>query len=244
MRVFVYASIALLVCCGGLYSKEHRLSYDEDQEVYSLIFDDTRISVADLQKIACLSPYVSYCGPIQSGGSSMMVNGKRIIDKLFMAPMLEGCAGQTCARDLNLPDDAFFKDAASNLDRGDRQVEILRGEQVPPVLQPIKTYLLNSLEDSLEREKAKYQYLKSGNLEPMRQLLCGVCDCASEEDLFKLLGATRDPRRKLEIARYQWQNEVVRCERCRQLTTYPMDTWARFLKEYCIVERHRFKHID
>lgn len=239
----------LAISAVALYSNEHHLSYDEDTFTYELTFDDGRISEPEMRRIACLSPYTwTFCGPFQIGVDSNTKEGKEVIDKVFMAPPLEVCIerpGAPCRRDPTIPDTAFLKNAAANLRQGDQQVETLRKEHVPEVLETVKAYLLSSLERSLEKQKARYEFLESGNLKPMRQLLCGACGCRAEQErLLEQLGATPDPRTRLKLAWYDWQNTLLACERARHPPAYPMEAWQRFIKEFGITERRRYKRID
>ena len=179
------------------------------------------------------------------------MNGKEIVDKVFMAPGLELCLEEPamhCSRDEDVPDAAFLQNAARNLQKGADQIEELRKERLPSELEPVRAYLAESLRRSLRMESARYEYLKSGNLEPMRQLLCTVCTCANETNLLQLLGTATDPRQKLAIARFKWHNEVLRCEReghdPAYSTRYPVPAWERFIVDYGITEHRRFHHVE
>jgi hypothetical protein len=138
-------------------------------------------------------------------------------------------------------DAAFMKDAALNLDKARKQVQSFPPVPVPPALQPVKDYLLKDMERGLEREAALYTYLKSGDLGPMRQILCKLCACGKpEEVLLAQLRATTDPAEKILLAG-EWHNRANHCEK---RPTYPMEAWAQFLNENGITERRTYQRID
>jgi hypothetical protein len=82
----------------------------------------------------------------------------------------------------------------------------------------------------------------------MRQVLCAVCSCGNpnsqDEELLAQLQTITDPKKKMDLAWYEWGNRVITCERARKLPLYPMDAWGRFVKEYGLKERHKGQHID
>jgi hypothetical protein len=250
MRLFhpVPAIVLAALCCSFVSAKEHLLRYDEDTFTYELTFDDTRISLAQMREIACLSPWTSYCKPFFGIGLAYKRNGKtETIYKSLTAPTLEDCvAGRNtgCTTDAKIPDAAFLRNALVNLHEGTRQIDVFRKRPVPPVLASIKATLLASLERSLEKQQALYAYLKSGDLAQIRAILCAVCNCGAQESaLLEHLRTPSDPHTRLTLSRYDWQNRVVACENAHQ-PPYPMDKWQQFLKEYSIVERRRTIQID
>jgi hypothetical protein len=241
----IRAVVLLIGYCSAAYPKQQHLSYEGIDNRYELTFDDSRISSDEMRQIACLSPYIDvYCAPFYIGSGSERRAGKVVVDKVFFAPPLDLCIEQPCTHDPEVADDAFLKDAAVHLGEGSQQVELLRKRRVPAVLEPVKRYLLDSLIRSVEGDRARYVYFKSGELGPMRQILCSECDCgSSEEALFEQLRTTQDPRAKTRLS-WQWHNKVLRCGRERRPQRYPMDAWKRFIKEYGITERLRVELID
>jgi hypothetical protein len=243
------AIILLLICSGAVSAKERTLIYDEDAFTYELTFDDSRVSLSQMREIACLSPWVStYCAPFLIGIDAGNNGGTETIHKVFFAPSLEVCIagpGRPCRRNPEVPDAAFLSNALLNLREGAKEVEILRERQVPSVLASIKASLLASLERSLEKQKARYEYLKSGDTAHMRQILCGVCVCGTpEETLLEQLRTVSDPRTRLKLAWYDWQNKLIACETARHPPPYPLDKWRQFLKEYDVAEKRRSNHVD
>ena len=224
--------------------------FDEYASVYELIFDDGRISVAQMREAAWLSPYVTAVpAPFELAASeTKLPDGTLVLDKIFLAPWLELCGEIPPAKceqyDPLVPNVAFMRNAAKNLKRGDSQVERLRKETLPAVLDPVRAYLLDYLKRSIEKQRYRYAYLKSGDAAPMRQLLCRECACgAPEETLFAQMKTVSDPKAKLELS-MKWDQRVFECERQRHPPAYPLAAWERFLKDFGITERRRFKHID
>ncbi len=240
--------VGCFICSSVLLvAKEQHLVYDGDADIYELIYDDNRISVADMQEIWWLSPWVGEppVGPFNIGISERRSpSGDDMVDKVFMAPGLESCEpGLNCGRDSRKADAAFLENAARNLRAGDKQVKRLRSEKLPPVLEPVRSYLLLHLQLSLEREKARYQYLKSGDFGPMRNLLC-ACSCGQpEEAFFQQLITTSEFSTRLELTS-RWRNQALECEWKLHPPEYPLDSWKRFLNDFGIIETRRFKRID
>jgi hypothetical protein len=247
--------ILLLASSFASFAKEQRLTYDQDVSVYELIFDDTRISLVQMREAAWLSPYVSaaygtaFPAPFELAGSeTKSPDGTLDLDKVFLAPWLELCTAVPPAKcapyDPLIPNAAFLRNAAKNLKRGDDQIDRLRRESLPAALEPVRAYLLQHLKRSVERQRYRYGYLKSGDAIPMGQLLCRECTCgASEESMLAQLKTVSDPKAKLELST-KWDQRLFECERKRHPPAYPLAAWERFLKDFGITERRRFKHID
>ncbi len=237
----------LAICSAVSSAAEQRLRYEGVEQIYEIAFNDNRLSVAAMRRIATLSPWVEDSPDFSIGIDSTKVNGREVIDKVFLAPALELCDNEgrsPCTQNPEIADEAFLKNAARNLQQGAEQVRLLRKEKLPAGLAPVRKYLLESLEHSLALQKARYEYLRSGNPAPLRRLLCQACACASEKELLALLATTRDPRKRFEMATFRWQNEVVQCRRKRHPTAYPVDAWRRFVNEYQITERLQGVPVD
>jgi hypothetical protein len=175
-----------------------------------------------------------------------MPDGTYVVDKTFIA-WLEFCPAAppwNCEPyDPKVPDAAFMRNAARSLQRADDQVDRLLHEALPTVLEPVRAYLLEHLLLSVERERYRYEYLKSGDIGPMRQLLCRECACgAPEETLLAQLQTTADPKLRLDLSRFSWYNQILECERKTHPPAYPLAAWERFLKDFGITERRRGKN--
>lgn len=240
----------VVICCSlSSWAKERHLVYDQDVDVYKLTWGDARISEAEMREIAALSPFVVYAPQFSIGGTAgKSPSGKVVSDKIFLAPDLELCIerpGNPCNRDPANPDELFLKNAAHNLDAAQDQLSKLRAEKIPRVLEPVRAYLLEHLQLSAEREKVRYDYLKSGDPGPLQRLLCRECDCtAGDESLLARLKTEQNPRKRLEVSRFDWGNRVVECEGRRHPASYPMEAWEWFVRQFGIRESRTFKRID
>src|ERR1700674_2040125 len=125
MRAIPVAAVILILSSSyASFAKEQRLTYDDDASVYELVFDDGRISVAQMREAAWLSPYVTAApAPFELAASeTKLPDGTLVLDKIFLAPWLELCAAVPLAKcepyDSLVPDAAFMRNAAKNLKRG------------------------------------------------------------------------------------------------------------------------------
>ncbi len=133
----------------------------------------------------------------------------------------------------------------SILRHGADDVQLLRKERVPAALEPAKAYLLASLERSLEKERAQYEYYKSGNLAPMERILCQACQCgAAEQELLLQLKTETDPGKLHLLSWHDWSSQVLGCENSRKPPIYPIEAWRRFLGEYGITEQRIDQPVD
>jgi hypothetical protein len=250
MIAFLRVGFLLLCCSFTLIAKEQHLVLDGDIDIYELTFDDTRISAAAMQEIWWFSPWVDSPpkGPFEIARAEWKSPiGDIIVDKTFYAPELELCVikpDANCNPNPEVPDAAFLENAARNLKTGDEQVGKLQKDKLPSVLEPVRVYLLLHLKISIEREKARYEFLKSGDLTPMQRILCGECSCSAEQEvLLKQLKTTIEDRQKLRLTR-KWHNEALKCEAKTYPPAYPMAAWKQFINDFGIKEQRRYKQID
>jgi hypothetical protein len=108
--------------------------------------------------------------------------------------------------------------------------------RLPPQLQPVRVYLLENLLLSLDKERARYEYLKSGSVTPLRTLLCRECDCGAEEEALPgRLDTEADPKLRLRLS-HQWHNRLLACLRITHPPAYPLAAWEKFLQDFGIKE--------
>ena len=240
------AKVALFIncCCLALQAKQQHLKYEESDrmQIYELIFDDQDISVATIEKIVWFSPYLIFepkGAPFQMGHSWM---GKDVIEKTVMIPWLEVCNPGYAACDHPILNAAFLRNAEVNLQRGKQQIEKLKQMDIPKELWPIRDHFLVGMEFSLNQHGVRYHYLKSGDVEPMRKLLCEQCPCGKpEEELIRKLKNTKGTAR-LELSNRTWFNEIIHCRDPK--LRYLLEAWQQFLKKYGIEEKYRFPHVE
>lgn len=246
----LHCVILILAICPALSAEERRLHFEIFDQTYDLIFDDTRIPDTEMRQIAWLSPYLTSFYKSNAGSSPFQEMYRSIdykpdltyeVEKVIMAPPLESCSSPESALckayDPTVPDAAFLRNAAENLDRADEQVGLLLHMSLPPQLQPVRAYLLEHLLLSVDEERARYDYLKSGDVTPLRTLLCRECECgANEEALLGKLATEPDPKLRRQLSWYDWCNRLLACERQTHPPTYPLGAWERFLQDFGIAE--------
>lgn len=237
-RVAILACLSLVLC-----AKEQHLKYENDMQVYELEFNDQKISAAEMRQIVQFSPYLWV--DIPSPFTAIKSWNNNQIDRQFIVPWLElenPAYSESGTSSTIRP--AFLKHAALNLKRGREEVALLRSLKVPEVLAPVRSYLLQNLEFSLAIEEARYAYFKTGDIGPLRRILCEECPC--DEGQERILGKLKDAPNgaaRLRISRYKWQNQVLDCRR-PHAGTYPIEAWKQFVKQFGIQESYHFKHVD
>ena len=241
----------ILLCAVTLSAKQQHLIYESDPESYELWFDDQRISLATMREIAWLSPHMpsptSVPSPfIQASSSQQTATGKKV-DKVILVPALEDCnpVGSHC-EDKSVPDQAFLQNATINLRRGERQLQMLRSERLPATLQPVQAYLIGYMQFFLDLQKARYEYLKTGNPLQLQEILGKECSSSNanktNQALNRALSLSSTKQQKLQLT-LDWHTAVLRCHRNNN-PKYPVEAWNRFLSEFGITERVYYRHIE
>lgn len=241
----------LLLCAATVFAKQKHLVYESDPESYDIWFDDQRISPAIMREIAWLSPHMpsptSVPSPfIQASSSRQTATGKKI-DKIILVPALEDCnpVGSHC-EDRSVPDEAFLQNAMVNLQRGERQLRMLRTETLPAPLKPVQEYLVGYMQFFLDLQKARYEYLKTGSPLRLQEMLGKECsspkDSKVNQSLSRALTRSWTGQQQLRLT-LEWSTAVLRCHRDHS-PTYPMEAWRHFLSEYGITERVSYRHIE
>jgi hypothetical protein len=103
------------------------------------------------------------------------------VEKIFLAPWLDLCRKPRCE---NRPDSAWLANAEKNLDLGQKQVQRLDAMTLPAVLEPVRSYLLASLRFSLDLERARFRYVKDGDVQPLRELFVATCRSSEPGDAY------------------------------------------------------------
>lgn len=245
LRCWPKLALFMSCCCLALPAKQQHLKYEDSggMQIYELTFDDQKISVAIIEEIVWFSPYLIFepkgAAPFQMGHSWM---GKDVIEKTVMIPWLEVCNPGYDACDHPVLNAAFLRNAELNLQRGKQQLQKLKQMDIPKELWPIRDHFLVGMEFSLKQHGVRYHYLKSGDVEPLRKLLCEQCPCGkAEEELIRKLQNTKGTAR-LELSNRTWFNEIINCRDGK--LRYPLAAWQQFLKAYGIEEKYRFPHVE
>ena len=156
------------------------------------------------------------------------------VDKFFIAVPLEAGPVQ-----IQRPNEESFKPRAEgNLGRTQRQIRELQDMRVPPVLEPVKQYLLDRLQFSFLVTKLRYEYIDNGNVEPLQRALCERCQCGPEEyNILQRLRNTDDYVQRLTKSFTGWPNAMLSCYK-RTHPKYPVAAWDAFLKQFGVTESH------
>jgi hypothetical protein len=208
----------------------------QSDEVYRATFDDAKISETRLREWLLLSPYVVVTNPRNGfgmAGSREHAAGGDKMDKTFFATPLEFCGVAGCDHDRRV-DEHWLANAAHNLELGRSQVVRLERMAIPQTLEPIRAYLLSGLRYTLDLQRRRLEYIKSGEVQPLRERVAAVCASAlpDDEQLFAQLAAAELGARP--EASNKWYSRMWRCSPGRN--QYPMAEWRAFLKEYGVRE--------
>lgn len=148
-------------------------------------------------------------------------------------------------------DEAFLRNAAEVLKKTRGQLELLKREPLPGVLEPVRSYLVFTLQSTLEWKEAESAYLGDSNTAPVREQFCKYCSCSgnraaiektAEERNPQLRGSPewelmpglldrmaneKDPAKRLNLATYDFENTLVDCFAAHD-PGYPMQAWKDF----------------
>jgi hypothetical protein len=189
---------------------------------YHLVFDNRRVSEADLRPLVVLSPHLA-------GWTSLAV-----------APRLERCVvGDAAYLDCgnrSVRSSTFLWNARVNLERGTAALTNLRGLRVPAELEPVSVWLQRSLAFSLWLEETKLEFFRSGDAgvlrRPYEDIDPGRECAASLQDVARATSADA----QYDIVVLPWHNCVNAAFR-RRLGDYPIVAWQQFLAAWRITER-------
>jgi hypothetical protein len=229
--------LSLLVSTGQGSGSDRRVAYSNELQSYEMAYDDQRLSGYDMQELVWLSPsyHPDKEGPYWVGYSSEIRNGLRVIDKTIQARPLEFGIDMPRAEMLIEPE--FLERARSNIQRNRADLAHLESLKIPDVLIPVKSYLKASFLDSIAIEELRYEYIRTGDVEPLDKALCDRCPCgpAEREALSKLRNASGFSARR-ETSWSAWPTAMNRCDISRR-ETYPIQAWEAFLREFRISEK-------
>jgi hypothetical protein len=222
MRALTLALLAVLALAPAAAAGPQQLVVPTLLGEYHLLFDDRRVSEAELRPLVVLSPHLA-------GWTSLAV-----------APRLERCVvGDPAYLDCgnrSVRSHAFLWNARVNLDRGRAALTHLRGLRVPLELEPVATWLQRSLAFSLWLEETKLEFFRSGDAAVLRRRyedLDPGRECAAVLGELARAGATDA---QFDMVVLPWHN-CANSQFRRRLGDYPMAAWQRFLSAWRISER-------
>jgi len=160
-------------------------------------------------------------------------NGVEKINKFFYAPPLDRCRTPECGS--RPVDSAWLANAEKNLDLGQKQVQRLDAMTLPAVLEPVRSYLLAYLRFSLDLERARFQYIKDGDVQPLRTLVAATCRSSKPEDASMFADLAAAPQTACPAASgHAWHNRMIDCRRSEG--SYPIASWQAFVRNYGLKE--------
>jgi hypothetical protein len=157
------------------------------------------------------------------------------LDKIFTAPELEMCAECGDPNRRRVERGPWLRQAARNLDRGEQQIVRLQKMALPPVLEPVREYLLGWLRVTLGIQQARYRYVADGDVQPLREYVQAHCGPLWPDDRSTLIVLESTPFEERPEASWTWpHNRVLACYMDRG--SYPTAAWNAFLSEYGLRE--------
>jgi hypothetical protein len=125
--------------------------------------------------------------------------------------------------------------SAAILDLGQKQVQRLDTMTLPAVLEPVRSYLLAYLRFSLDLERARFRYIKDGDVPPLRELFAATCRSSKPEDasMFANLAAAPQTARPAASG-HGWHNRMIDCRASEG--SYPIASWQAFVRNYGLKE--------
>ncbi len=243
-RYIASLGIALLIPhASSLAAAQRILTYETDTDRYRLTFDDRRIPMDEMKRIAWLSPYMPPDVPSPFEMASSYDGATDHWEKTIGVRPLERCMPGYAECHHPVLNAAFFENASRNLEIGRKQEEALRDEALPRVLEPVRAYLLGTLRFFLGIEQARYEFLKTNNADALRSFLCKYCPCGEAEGDLIARASRLEGTRKREFTGHTLYNHVLDCQRAHD-PGYPLASWKAFIAQFGIKEEHKFLRVD
>jgi hypothetical protein len=205
--------------------------------VYSLSYDERRLTGYDMNDIVWLSPWYhpDTDGPYWVATSVERRGSDAVVDKVMIARPLE--TGVRNPESLSPSD--FMLRAESNLAKDRSGLVKLTNLKLPPVLEPVRNYLVNYFQFDIRIEELRYGYIKTGNVHPLAAALCSECSCGSlEQEILDELERVQEFPDRVHASWKRWPNAMNDCHLSRK-PMYPVAAWEAFLREFGIDEHHK-----
>ena len=227
-------ALAGLAVSALLAGAEKKIVINEGDEVYTATFDDTKAPEASMREWVLLSPYVG--DPFNSDETFYMAITEspdvEKINKIFYAPPLDQCRKPGCE---NRPvDSAWLANAEKNLDLGQKQVQRLDAMTLPAVLEPVRSYLLAYLRFSLEIQRARFRYIKDGDVQPLRTLFAATCRSSEPGDGSMFANLAAAPQTARPAATTMLESRLIHCRASEG--RFPIASWQAFVRNYGVKE--------
>jgi hypothetical protein len=229
-----------LVCCFPIFGEQH-ISLRSSPEIYSATVDDSLSHTMNLRLVPVFSPLIDTSPPLshyQTAASSSFGKGtadnKIVYDKVMIVPKLEDCQSGHPNCPPTIVDGAFLRNAEANIEKGRKQVRDLKQERLPESLEPVRRFLLDNLTTSLRMEEARYEYIKTGAVAPLKAMLDQYCT-TDQQRLIRKLKEAPDATSRRQLTWNDWYNTVWQCYEGR-IGKYPMEAWKQFTRQYHVRE--------
>ncbi|HEX4133591.1 MAG TPA: hypothetical protein VHY84_03135 [Bryobacteraceae bacterium] len=221
--------ILALVCCFPIFGEQH-ISLRSSPEIYSATVDDSLSRTMSLRLVPVFSPLIDTSPP----RSPYLTATDLVSDKIMLSPQLEDCQSGHPNCPPTIVNDAFMHNAETNIEKGRKQVRDLKQERLPESLEPVRRFLLDNLVTALRMEEARYEYIKSGMVAPLKALLDQYCT-TDQQRLIRKLGEAPDAEKRRELSWADWHNAVLKCYEVPS-RKYPMEAWKQFTRQYHVRE--------
>ena len=239
MRRSALACFALVPLAAAGASRT--IVINDGAETYKAVWDDKTAPEADMRQWLLLSPYVLAEGDFDMAKSSSTdAEGREKVDKVFYATPVETCNVPGCA--FTSIDEAWLRNGEKNLQLSRSRVSRLEKMKLPSALELVRAYLLSELRFTLDLQQRRFDYIRTGKVDPLQERLSAICRSSDAGDarLFEdLASAAMSQRRE---ASYKWYNRLLDCD--PQKDSYPIAAWQAFVKKYGVVETRIFNDPD
>jgi hypothetical protein len=218
-----------LLCCFPIFGEQH-ISLRSSPQIYSATVDDSLSHTMNPQLVPVFSPLIDTSPPL-SPYQTVVGNS---YDKLMLAPLLEFCQFGRPNCPPTIVNDAFLRNAETNIEKGRKQVRDLKQERLPESLEPVRRFLLDNLTTSLRMEEARYEYIKTGTVSPLKAMLDQYCT-TDQQGLIRKLKEAPDATARWQLTWIDWHNIVLQCYEER-VGKYPAEAWRQFMRQYHVRE--------
>lgn len=239
--------LALFLLLAALPISSHpksvTLTFKSEDTSYTITFDSTKFSEAQIRSFIPLSPYVSNYAyyPNMENFSTAQSSEPRGIDKILTALDLERCpenqpAYTNCANNPPLSPN-FFRNASVNLEKNHKGLAWLQNLPHPKELQPVIDYLLKNLSASVAVEDTKFRYYSSWDVTVLKKTTADLGASSACSTTFQKLDAATSNEEKYQLVSHDWHNCVLSATHPSN-EIYPLNSWNSFLKSSAIQEKY------
>ncbi|HEX4133592.1 MAG TPA: hypothetical protein VHY84_03140 [Bryobacteraceae bacterium] len=248
IRLAPTAAYFFVLACS-LFAGDRQITIKTPDAIYMATVDDSLSQRMNLQLLPVFSPLVitspppnPYLTGVSTSFGKTNEHDTIVYDKLMIAPQLEDCQSGRPNCPPTFVNDAFLRNAEANIEKGRKQVGDLKQERLPESLDPVRRFLLDNLTTSLREQEARYEYIRTGAVAPLKALLDQYCT-TDQQGLIRKLEETTDAEMRRELARHDWGNAVLQCYEVH-IGKYPMEAWKRFTRQYRVRENPRSTVLD